>query len=42
MPPNIQLNWIKRFDRAKQKQYFGHKLLAIIMKADTSAGKLAL
>ena len=22
-PPNIQLNWIKRFYRAKEKRYFG-------------------
>ena len=25
MPPNIQLNWIKRFYTAKQKQCFGDK-----------------
>ena len=26
MPPNIQLNWIKRFYRAKQKQQFRDKV----------------
>ena len=26
IPPNIQLNWIKRFYGAKQKQWFGGKV----------------
>ena len=26
MPPNIQINWIMRFFRAKPKQYFGNKM----------------
>ena len=26
MPPNIQVNWIKRLHRAKQKQYFGENV----------------
>ena len=26
IPPNLQLNWIKRFYRAKQKQWFRDKV----------------